>query len=892
MNLRFFIDYRTNWGQYMCVELTMYTYKNLSEKRTCRLFTSDGYKWEGEIMLSNRDIKSFEYRYILLDSDLPIRKEWNKMPRRFPNLDADMEFHDFWFDSPAWNYLYTSAFSSSSLLDQTFPPMVCFGNTLIFTVHAPQLKENQILGLLGNSSSLGSWDVHRVLRMQKIGVDFWFLILNSSALQFPFEYKYVVLEEKTGSLVQWEDGNNRISPAVKNITGKIVVLNDVETRLSFSWQRLAGVVIPLFSLRSEESQGVGDFSDLRRMIGWASSVGMHAVQILPINDTIQEHSWKDSYPYNVVSVHALHPMYLDLRKLPPIRDNRYMEEFEKDCSNLNDKETLEYDLVNRLKNKYLTLLYKQEYKSLSSDSAYLQFCQQNAEWLLPYKVFCMLRDRYHTADFHEWSSYSEYHLEEVKKLAQEESYRVDFYAYQQYLLHVQLSDVSAYARSKNVLLKGDIPIGVSRNSVESWALSDFFHMDGQAGAPPDDFSTTGQNWGFPTYNWESMSADGYLWWKSRLQSMANYFDAFRIDHVLGFFRIWEIPLECVDGLLGHFYPALPLSKKEIENYGFSFDEEKMTRPLITDEILSNLFGTMADVVKKTYLTTFDDGTYSLLPQYATQRLVEKAFSRKRSKRELTVRDGLYRLISNVLFLRDKKNPSLFHPRIDAHKDFFYATLNPSQQYAFSKLYEDFFYHRHNEFWDHEARKKFFSIVESTRMLCCAEDLGMVPSCVGQVMKDFGMLSLEIESMPKAMGNRFARLKDNPYCSVSTLFTHDMPTLRLWWEESPERTQQYYTEILDKEGNAPESVEPSLAEEILYAHLQSPSMLCLLSFQDWLSIDADLRRKDYENERINIPANPRHYWRYRMHIPIEQLCKATDLNDKIRKLIAFSGRHHH
>ena len=114
MNLRFFIDYRTNWGQYMCVELTMYTYKNLSEKRTCRLFTSDGYKWEGEIMLSNHDIKSFEYRYILFDSDLPIRKEWNKMPRRFPNLDADMEFHDFWFDSPAWNYLYTSAFSSST----------------------------------------------------------------------------------------------------------------------------------------------------------------------------------------------------------------------------------------------------------------------------------------------------------------------------------------------------------------------------------------------------------------------------------------------------------------------------------------------------------------------------------------------------------------------------------------------------------------------------------------------------------------------------------------------------------------------------------------------------------------------------------------------------------
>ena len=128
--------------------------------------------------------------------------------------------------------------------------MVCFGNTLIFTVHAPQLKENQILGLLGNSSSLGSWDVHRVLRMQKIGVDFWFLILNSSALQFPFEYKYVVLNEKTGELCYWEGGDNRSSGQLSIADDEVVVLYDEELHIEDLHWKIAGCVAPVFSLRS------------------------------------------------------------------------------------------------------------------------------------------------------------------------------------------------------------------------------------------------------------------------------------------------------------------------------------------------------------------------------------------------------------------------------------------------------------------------------------------------------------------------------------------------------------------------------------------------------------------------------------------------------------------
>ena len=281
------------------------------------------------------------------------------------------------------------------------------------------------------------------------------------------------------------------------------------------------------------------------------------------------------------------------------------------------------------------------------------------------------------------------------------------------------------------------------------------------------------------------------------------------------------------------------------------------------------------------------------PEYDTQRKVEawyKANAKSDDTAELAnLRDGLYALISDVLFVRDRKNKDKFHPRIGVQNDFIYQALWDNDKFVFNRLYNDYFYRRNNQFWYTEAMKKLPKLTQATRMLVCAEDLGMVPDCVPWVMNELRILSLEIQSMPKDPTTRFGKLSHNPYRSVDTISTHDMSTLRQWWDEDEERSQAYFNTTLRRGGEAPRPLPAWLAKDIVSRHLTSPSMLCLISFQDWLSIDEKLRLPDENAERINIPANPRHYWRYRMHLTIEQLLAADELNYEISTLIIQSGR---
>ena len=452
-----------------------------------------------------------------------------------------------------------------------------------------------------------------------------------------------------------------------------------------------------------------------------------------------------------------------------------------------------------------------------------------------------------------------------------------------------MADAHEYARSKGVILKGDIPIGVNRYGCDVWQEPRYFNLNGQAGAPPDDFSVNGQNWGFPTYNWDEMIKDGCRWWVRRFSNMAKFFDAYRIDHVLGFFRIWEIPYNAVHGLLGQFSPALGMTREEIEAYGLHFQEELFTEPFITDWVLDRMFGERAAMVRDNYLEPAHDGRYRMKPEYDTQRKVEAAFEGKTDKADTDLRDGLYALISDVLFVRDHRDPNKFHPRISVQFDFIYESLYDSDKFLFNKIYNDYYYRRNNQFWYREAMNKLPKLVEATRMLVCAEDLGMVPDCVQWVMNELKILSLELQSMPKDPSVRFGVLSRNPYRSVCTISSHDTPTLRQWWDEDASRTQDYYNNVLQKYGAAPHPLPGWLARDIISRHLLCPSMLCILTVQDWLAVDESIRLADANAERINIPSNPRHYWRYRMHMCIEDLMEAHDYNQNITDLIKESGR---
>ena len=456
----------------------------------------------------------------------------------------------------------------------------------------------------------------------------------------------------------------------------------------------------------------------------------------------------------------------------------------------------------------------------------------------------------------------------------------------QYHLHLQLKAVADYARSKGVVLKGDIPIGVNRDSVETATHPELFNMECQTGAPPDAFSQNGQNWGFPTYRWSGGLAD---WFHKRLRWMAQYFDAFRIDHILGFFRIWEIPNDALFGLLGHFSPALPLAVSEIEYFGLSFRKDFMTRPFINDRVISRLFGIHAQYVRENYLIPRSYGLYDLKAEYNTQQKVRTCFEGRGDENSLWIRDGLYRLISGVLFVEDPRQTDMYHPRIGAFNEPVYEALTNEEKEAYMRLYNNYYYQRHNFFWGSEAIRRLTEVFGDTRMLCCAEDLGMLPDCVAPVLDQLRILTLEIQSMPKHSGFEFTHLDGNPYRSVATFSTHDMSPLRLWWEESPERTQRYYVTMLQKQGHAPEHLPAHLAEEIIARHLYCPSMLCMLSLQDWLAMDGELRSKNPREERINVPSDAYNRWKYRMHLTIEELLQAYKYNNKVRTMITRSKR---
>ena len=628
------------------------------------------------------------------------------------------------------------------------------------------------------------------------------------------------------------------------------------------------------------------------MIDWAVSTQQKVIQILPINDTTMTHAWTDSYPYNSISIYAFHPMYADIKQMGTLKDKSAAAKFNKKQKELNGLPAMDYEAVNQTKWEYFRLIFKQEGEKVLASGEFGEFFNANKEWLQPYAVFSYLRDAFQTPNFREWPRHSVYNAQDIEKMCRPESVdypHIALYYYIQFHLHLQLVAATKYAREHGVVLKGDIPIGISRNSVEAWTEPYYFNLNGQAGAPPDDFSVNGQNWGFPTYNWDVMEKDGYRWWMKRFQKMSEYFDAYRIDHILGFFRIWEIPMHAVHGLLGQFIPSIPMSREEIESYGLPFREEYLI-PYIHESFLGQVFGPHTDYVKQTFLLPAETpGVYHMKPEFTTQREVESFFAGKNDENSLWIRDGLYTLISDVLFVPDTKEKDKYHPRIGIQRDFIFRSLNEQEQNAFNRLYDQYYYHRHNEFWRQQAMKKLPQLTQSTRMLVCGEDLGMIPDCVSSVMNDLRILSLEIQRMPKNPMHEFGYLNEYPYRSVCTISTHDMSTLRGWWEEDYLQTQRYYNTMLGHYGTAPTVATPELCEEVVRNHLKSNSILCILSLQDWLSIDGKWRNPNVQEERINVPANPRNYWRYRMHLTLEQLMKAEALNDKIRELIKYTGR---
>jgi 4-alpha-glucanotransferase len=722
--------------------------------------------------------------------------------------------------------------------------------------------------------------------------EWWTIKLNMPKESFPIYYKYGIYNTDEKKISCYEAGENRLlhnEPSSKKLT----IIHDGFVRVPNNTWRGAGVSIPVFSLRSKDSFGVGEFNDLKLLADWAKKTHLKLIQLLPVNDTISTHTWKDSYPYSSISAYALHPLYLNLDEVAGKHDAHVIKPLRKKQKQLNDLTEIDYEQVIKFKISSARELFELQKEKFLSDPDFITFFEENKEWLVPYAAFCYLRDRNGTANFRQWKLYSTYNKEAIEKYVSPKAKHYDNIAFSYYLqfhLNKQLKAAIEYAHKLGVIIKGDIPIGVHPDSVETWVNPELFHMDMQAGAPPDDFAVTGQNWSFPTYNWEKMAENNFDWWHHRFVQMAKYFDAFRIDHILGFFRIWNIPIDSVQGIMGYFTPALPVHVYEFAQRGMWFNYHRFCKPYITDAVLWELFGPNKEKFLP-FLAATGNHNYQMLEEFATQRKVEEHFSALDDNTEnQKIKEGLFELISNVILFEVKEsNGQQFHFRISMENTTSFKHLDWNIQQQLKWMYNDYFYVRQDEFWRKEAMKKLPSLKASTNMLICGEDLGMVPKSVPQVMKLLGILSLEIQRMPKDENQEFFHPQHAPYLSVVTPSTHDMSTIRSWWEENKQLTQDFFNKELGQWGDAPETCEAWINKAIIIQHLYSPAMWSIFQLQDIMGIDPVIRREDHASERINIPAVANHFWRYRMHLNLEQLLKEHEFNEELKKYVEASGR---
>ena len=815
LNLR--LEYQTAYGEDLYVVVG-----TEKEKSYPMHYVGEGV-WCAELKLTAT--AELVYRYEVRHGEQVVRKEWgDKHYLKVDKKAQNLRVLDRWFDMPTDRSFHSSMFTDG-VFHREKPKKAQDVTEGYLTINADiaVVRTNQHVVMVGEGKALGNWDVKKGIAMSDANFPIW-----SARIKTPkagFAYKFVIVDTLSGDVVAWQSGENYyFNETTKD--NEALVVEGLRPQFDMAPWRGAGVAIPVFSLRSKSSFGVGEFNDIKLMVDWAELTGQSIIQILPINDTTMTGTWQDSYPYNANSTFALHPQFLHLPAVGELKDKEAQARFEELGKELNSLPNVDYERVNNAKSEYLHLIYAQDGKKTLASKEFKAFMAANEEWLRPYAIFCALRDEKGTPDFSAWGAMAKYTKTKAAKYEKEHNAEVMYHCFLQFHLSKQLREVRDYAHSKGVVLKGDIPIGISRTSVDAWVYPELFNMDSSAGAPPDDFSVMGQNWGFPTYNWAKMAEDGYTWWKARFVKMAEYFDAYRIDHILGFFRIWEIPLDAVNALLGRFNPALPYSYEEIASYGFRFEGWHVGNVAETD---------------------------------------------------------------NVLFVEDKIEKGKFHPRITAYNTDCYKWLSDDQKEAYNRLYNDFFYRRHNDFWKWEALKKLPPLTEATKMLVCGEDLGMIPDCVPSVMSGEQILSLEIQRMPKDPKIEFGSTYDYPYLSICTTGTHDMNPLRAWWEEDRGVTQRFYNHVLGAWGEAPYFCEPWICEQVVAMHLKSPAMLTVLPWQDWVAMDGELRRENPHDERINVPANSRHYWRYRMHFTLEELLKADELNKMIKQKISESGR---
>ncbi|XP_024016763.1 4-alpha-glucanotransferase DPE2 isoform X2 [Eutrema salsugineum] len=951
VNLSFSIPYFTHWGQSLLVCGSAPGLGSGNVKKGLLLKPSqqeDQLIWSGCVSVPPGFSCDYCY-YVVDDLKNVLRSEFGMkrkllVPETFTGGES-VQLRDLW-QSADQSLPFRSAFKDVIFRNtrevEIERPLGVFENksdqddsvVVQFKICCSDVREGTSVYVLGTPAKLGKWKVENGFRLNYVGDSMWEADCLIPKADFPIKYRYCKVQKDSN--IGFESGGNReLTLHSSGSKQEYIVMSDGLFR-DMPW-RGAGVAVPMFSVRSEDDVGVGEFLDLKLLVDWAVDSGLHLVQLLPVNDTSVHKMWWDSYPYSSLSVFALHPLYLRVQALSERLPESIKEEIQKAKKQLDNKD-VDYEATMETKLSIAKKIYDLEKDQTLNSSSFQKFFSENEGWLKPYAAFCFLRDFFETSDHSQWGTFSDYTENKLEKLASKDSLHYNticFHYYIQYHLHVQLSEASEYARKRGVVLKGDLPIGVDRNSVDTWVNKNLFRMNTATGAPPDYFDKNGQNWGFPTYNWEEMSKDNYAWWRARLTQMGKYFTAYRIDHILGFFRIWELPAHAVTGLVGKFRPSIPLSQEELEKEGI-WDFDRLSKPYVQRKFLEEKFGDFWPFIASNFLSETQKDLYEFKEDCNTEKKIAAKLKSLAEKsllleNEDKVRRDVFDILRNVVLIKDPEDARKFYPRFNLEDTSSFQDLDDHSKNVLKRLYYDYYFQRQEDLWRKNALKTLPALLNSSNMLACGEDLGLIPSCVHPVMQELALVGLRIQRMPSESDVEFGIPSNYDYMTVrfsfiislsfslivsfhsfpeelvigkrftallkTTFFVyqvcapscHDCSTLRAWWEEDEERRQRYFKEVIAVDEIPPSQCVPEITHFILRQHVEAPSMWAIFPLQDMLALKEEYTTRPATEETINDPTNPKHYWRYRVHVTLDALMKDTDLKSTIKNLVSSSGR---
>ncbi|CAN8075716.1 unnamed protein product [Agarophyton chilense] len=769
-----------------------------------------------------------------------------------------------------------------------------------FVLFVPRVEARDEVCVMGECDQLGASRVADAVALSSWRAPEWSVDVAFPSSVKDVSFRYII---RRGDVILFEDATTRrlslnerdAEFVAERRAGEDVPLVIAPCEKPFEFERKwkgVGVALPVFSIRSERSFGVGEFADLPSVVDFCRAAGYQLLQLLPVNDTRAHNTYMDCYPYSAVSSFALHPQYLNLEALGEM-PKKMRAEYVAKREQLNALATIDYMKMITAKNYFIKALYKLQREHFLKSDEFLEWFDNHQGWLVPYALFRFFMEINGSSNYDEWGARSNVSLQQMKELASPDTFHFEYLAltyYIQFHLHKQLKAAADYAANHQVVFKGDLPIGVNRHCADTWTNPHLFRLHMQVGAPPDYFSVQGQNWAFPTYHWDVMKKDNYAWWRSRLQHMSNYFHAYRIDHILGFFRIWEIPENCRTGMAGRFYPAHGITRQELESLGL-WDMERYTRPYVREGFLQEMFQDGWLKIREKFFEPYYDRLQFKEAYNTEQKMVEAlalpedAPEKERKYSEFVIKQ-MFVLFNNVCLLRDVEDPNIFHPRFMLQKTTSFLEL-PSGDWKNSlhRLHDDYMHHRQDGLWKKNGLERLPMMKSASRMLVCGEDLGMIPKCVPSVMEETSILSLAVQRMP-AGDTEFGIPAEYKYECVATTSSHDTSTFRGWWEEMPaDQRMRYWTKVMKQDGRnpPPASCQPDIVEWAIKDHLACPAMWTIFPLQDLLGIDGNLRRKVASEEQINDPSEPEHNWCFRLHLNIEDILRNEQFIRRLKEM---------